>query len=267
MPKKRRVKLKADLFLLDEAQQSFTDKQILLLNAVNQCGSITQAAKHVGISYKTAWDRINMMNNLSEEPIVRRSVGGSGGGGTSLTSLGKELLRGFSELQDEHHAMIERLGTGLRSVDDLSKFLRSTTLRTSARNQFRGQITKILKGGINTEVELRLNESSKIIATVTNESVKQMGLKKGAYAIALIKSSWIILSTDRDITTSARNRLEGTVNKIIKGKVNSEIQLNLGAEKRLSCILTNESVNSLKLRKRQTAYALFKASSVILMSD
>ena len=99
------------------------------------------------------------------------------------------------------------------------------------------------------------------------ESVKQMGLKKGAYAIALIKSSWIILSTDRDITTSARNRLEGTVNKIIKGQVNSEIQLNLGAEKRLSCILTNESVNSLKLRKRQTAYALFKASSVILMSD
>ena len=81
MPKKRRGKLKADLFLLDEDHQSFTDKQILLLNAVNQCGSITQAAKHVGISYKTAWDRINMMNNLSEEPIVRRSVGGSGGGG------------------------------------------------------------------------------------------------------------------------------------------------------------------------------------------
>ncbi|GIS50793.1 MAG: hypothetical protein Ct9H90mP25_2270 [Gammaproteobacteria bacterium] len=50
-----------------------------------------RGAKSVGISYKTAWDRINMMNNLSDKPLVRRSAGGSGGGGTSLTELGKEL--------------------------------------------------------------------------------------------------------------------------------------------------------------------------------
>ena len=48
-------------------------------------------------------------------------------------------------------------------------------------------------------------------------------------------------------------------------KVNTEIQLNLGEEKNLSCILTNESVKSLGLKKQQKAYALFKASSVILM--
>ena len=267
MSKKNLEMLKADLFLLDEKNRSLTGRQIKLLKAIEQCGSITNAAKNVGISYKTAWDRINVMNNLSEEPLVRRTAGGSGGGGTSLTQLGKDLLRGFAELQDEHRAFIKRLGTSLHSIDELSKFLRSTTLQTSARNQFRGQISKITKGAINTEVELQLSESSKIIAIVTNESAKQMGLNKGGNAIALIKSSWIILSTDENVSTSARNKLAGSVKKITQGKVNSEVQLNLGNEKSLSCVLTNASVKSLKLKKQQTVYALFKASSVILMTD
>ena len=265
MPKKHLGELKGDLFLVDEGNRSFTVQQIQLLQAIEQCGSITKAAKSVGISYKTAWDRINMMNNLSDKPLVSRSAGGSGGGGTFLTEFGKELLRGFSELQEEHHSFISRIGTSLHSIDDLSKFLRNTTLQTSARNQFRGQIKKIVKGAVNTEVELQLSESSKIVATITNQSAKQMGLKKGRHAVALVKSSWIILSTDKAVSTSARNKLAGTVEKITQGKVNTEIQLNLGEGKNLSCILTNESVKSLGLKKQQKAYALFKASSVILM--
>ena len=69
------------------------------------------------------------------------------------------------------------------------------------------------------------------------------------------------------MSTSARNKLAGSVKKITQGKVNSEVQLNLGNEKSLSCVLTNASVKSLKLKKQQTVYALFKASSVILMKD
>ena len=73
----------------------------------------------------------------------------------------------------------------------------------------------------------------------------------------------IIISTDKDVGTSARNKLAGTIEKITQGKVNTEIQLNLGEE--TSCILTNESVKSLGLKKQQKAYTLFKASNVILM--
>ena len=62
MPKKHLGELKGDLFLVDERNRSFTVQQIQLLQAIEQCGSITKAAKSVGISYKTAWDRINMMN-------------------------------------------------------------------------------------------------------------------------------------------------------------------------------------------------------------
>jgi len=65
MPRKKASTLKANLFLLDADQQSFSNSQFELLAAIEECGSITAAAKRVGISYKTAWDRIDAMNNLS----------------------------------------------------------------------------------------------------------------------------------------------------------------------------------------------------------
>jgi len=267
MVKKKFKTLKADLFLQDEDQQSFTNAQIQLLTAINECGSISSAAKNIGVSYKTAWDRIDALNNLSDKPLIQRVAGGKNGGGSKLTNFGREIVKGFTELQEEHNAFVKRLGTSLNSMSDLAKFLRSTTLQTSARNQFRGKITKITRGGINTEIELKLNDSTSIVALITNDSAKKMGLKKGNHAVALIKSSWIILSKEKDIATSARNKIEGNISKIEKGQVNSQVSLDLGNEKTLTCIVTNKSVQELKLKRNETAYALFKASSVILMSD
>ena len=255
------------MFLLNEDQQSFTSAQIELLIAIGDCGSITNAAKQVGISYKTAWDRIDAMNNLSEKPLVIRATGGAKGGGTKLTEFGQEIIQGFTELQDEHAAFVERLGSSLHSMGDLAKFLRSTTLHTSAINQFRGQVTKITRGAVNTEIELSISNTATIVAHVTNDSAKKMHFKKGSYAVALIKSSWIILSKDSEVATSARNKLTGSITKIVKGGVNSEVSIDLGDGKTLCSVITNTSVKELKLKKGDQASALFKASSVILMAD
>lgn len=267
MSKKKFSALKADLFLQGNDQQSFTQTQIQLLSAIDESGSITKAAKQIGVSYKTAWDRIDALNNLSDKALVQRAAGGVGGGGTSLTVFGKNIVAGFSELQEEHNAFINRLGSNVSSMSELAKFLRSTTLRTSARNQFRGQIKKITRGGVNTEVELELSNSATIVALITNDSAKKMGLKKGYHAIALVKSSLIIISKEKELATSARNKLEGKISKITKGNINSEVALDLGNQKTLTCIITNKSVKELALKKNGVAFALFKASSVILMAD
>ena len=259
--------LQGNLFLLNEDQQSFTSAQIELLIAIGDCGSITRAAKQAGISYKTAWDRIDAMNNLSDKPLVTRATGGAKGGGTKLTEFGQDIIHGFTQLQDEHAAFIDRLGASLHSMGDLAKFLRSTTLHTSARNQFRGKVTKITRGSVNTEVELSISNTARIVAHVTNASAKKMKLKKDSYAIALIKSSWIILSKDNDLATSARNKLTGSITKIVKGGVNSEVSIDLGDDKSLCSVITNGSVKELNLKKGDQACALFKASSVILMAD
>ncbi|HLN90349.1 MAG TPA: LysR family transcriptional regulator, partial [Patescibacteria group bacterium] len=47
--------------------------RIGLLEAIDRCGSISRAAREVGISYKTAWDAVDAMNNAAEKPLVRRA--------------------------------------------------------------------------------------------------------------------------------------------------------------------------------------------------
>ena len=61
-------------------------QRIALLAQIAELGSITRAAKAVGISYKGAWDAIDELNNLAERPLVERSVGGKGGGGARPVS-------------------------------------------------------------------------------------------------------------------------------------------------------------------------------------
>ncbi|MEZ5579956.1 MAG: LysR family transcriptional regulator [Candidatus Competibacteraceae bacterium] len=61
--------------------------RVELLEHIDECGSIARAAKRMGMSYKTAWDAVEAMNNLADRPLVVRATGGKGGGGTQLTDL------------------------------------------------------------------------------------------------------------------------------------------------------------------------------------
>ena len=70
-----------------------------LLTRIAESGSISKAAKQMGMSYKAAWDSVDIMNKLSPSPLVESCNGGKGGGGTKLTPLGFEALKAFSELE------------------------------------------------------------------------------------------------------------------------------------------------------------------------
>jgi len=66
---------------------------------------------------------------------------------------------------------------------------------------------------------------------------------------------------------SARNQLKATVSKIITGAVNSEVILDLGGGLHITSVVTNESVKALGLSEGKPAYALIKASSILLGVD
>ena len=66
---------------------------------------------------------------------------------------------------------------------------------------------------------------------------------------------------------SARNVLMGKVAKIVKGAVNSEVTIELPGGEKLVSIITNASVVSLSLKKGMAAYAVIKASSVMVAVD
>jgi molybdate transport system regulatory protein len=66
--------------------------KIDLLEAIQQKGSISQAAKAINLSYRRAWDMVDTMNHCFKAPLVSSSTGGKGGGGAQLTSLGNEVI-------------------------------------------------------------------------------------------------------------------------------------------------------------------------------
>ena len=72
--------------------------RISLLESIHEEGSINKAAKSLGMSYKRAWHMVDAMNTLSDEPLVERLTGGSGGGGTHLTLKGQQIIKEFRRI-------------------------------------------------------------------------------------------------------------------------------------------------------------------------
>lgn len=138
-------------------------------------------------------------------------------------------------------------------------------MKTSARNQFSGKVTKVARGAVNDEVELQITGGERIVAVITHESTEGLGLQAGADAIALIKaSSVIIVADDEGVRFSARNRLTGSVSAVNPGAVNTEVVIALPNGGSVASIITNDSAASLDLKVGSAASAIFKASSVIV---
>jgi molybdate transport system regulatory protein len=138
-------------------------------------------------------------------------------------------------------------------------------MKTSARNQFHGKVSQIKTGAVNDEIEIELPGGDKLVAIITSESTKNLGLQVGGDAIALIKAPWVIVATgDNDIKLSARNRLAGTVAKLVRGAVNAEVSIQLKGGNTVCAIITLDSATELGLAEGQPATAIFKASHVIV---
>ncbi len=239
--------------------------RIELLARIIECGSITQAARAIGMSYKTAWDAIDTMNNLAGAPLVERLTGGKGGGGTRLTARGLQLVENFRIIEREHKRFVEQLSELAEGIADDYFLIRRMGMKTSARNQFLGKVCAVKHGAVNDEIELEVAGGQKLVAVVTHESTEDLGLAVGAEAFALIKASTVILVADESgARFSARNRLTGQITSVHPGAVNTEVALELPGGATVVAIVTAESAASLGLKPGKTATALFKASSVIL---
>jgi molybdate transport system regulatory protein len=73
--------------------------KIELLEGIARTGSLSQAAREMRMSYRRAWLLLQDMNNSFDPPVAQASVGGRGGGGVVLTSLGTRLVAGYRQLE------------------------------------------------------------------------------------------------------------------------------------------------------------------------
>ncbi|MGB9671023.1 MAG: TOBE domain-containing protein [Halothiobacillaceae bacterium] len=242
-------------------------RRLALLSAVAETGSISGAARKVGMTYKAAWDAIEAMNNLAGQPLVQSQHGGKHGGGARLTSLGERILATQRRLETALAAVFERFKGEDDGLENLS-MLRRLNMRTSARNALRGIVEDVRHGAVNSEITLRLQGEDCLHAIITKDSAEAMGLVPGKSAWALIKASWVILAApDEGVRISARNRLCGTIQRIHEGAVNAEVVLALPGGNTVAAIITETSLEDLGFKVGDAACALIKASHVILGVD
>jgi molybdate transport system regulatory protein len=260
-----RLELQGSLWFTVDGENLGGRERIDLLRAVADQGSITRGARAQGVSYKAAWDAIDAMNTLAGEPLVERSTGGRGGGSTRLTARGQRLVERFEQIDAAHRRFLELLDEQAIDLEQPFSLLKVLNMKTSARNQFVGTVTALRSGAVNDEVEITLPSGVRIVAVVTQESVQSLGLRTKMTAIALVKSSSIVIATDLEgAKVSARNQLAGTVSAVTPGAVNSEVVIELDGGGSIAAIVTDASAKALGLAPGQRATALFKATSVIV---
>jgi molybdate transport system regulatory protein len=246
------------------------DTRVRLLEAIERYGSISQAAKAVPLSYKAAWDAVDAMNNVAEEPLVQRSTGGRHGGGTVLTEYGRRVVAMYRAVEEEYQAALDRLAdrlaeSGSGDVRQFRSMLRRMALRTSARNQFAGPICAMNEGPAGFEVRLRLDDANELAATITRESAENLGLKIGMEVHALVKATAVALSHDSTAHLSPTlNRLCGTVDRIHRGSMSAEVSVLLPSGRSVTAVISKDALNQLQLEVGKPCCALIEASGVTL---
>lgn len=138
-------------------------------------------------------------------------------------------------------------------------------MKMSARNVFKGKITAVADGAVNAEIDITTAGGDKIVAIVTEGSVKSLGLAVGKEVVAYVKAPWVTVFTGQpEVRFSARNQLTGKVTELTKGAVNSEVRITLPGGTPVYAVITNEAAQELGLKQGEPATALIKASHVIL---
>ncbi len=206
--------------------QETTDKRIDILRRLGEVGSISEAARDAGVSYKAAWQAIETLSNLAGQDLVEKVVGGSGGGGAQLTDAGRRLLRAAEELAKARVAVIARISG---EMDELgASGVVGLGLRTSIRNQIPCTVQGLERSGGVVTVKLALPDGATLRSRITVESAELLGLQPGMAVLALCKATAVSVAA-RCRSKPGVNRLHGVVQRATNTDDDKEVSLKLGS--------------------------------------
>jgi molybdate transport system regulatory protein len=111
--------------------------KVRLLEAIRDTGSISQAGRALGMSYRRAWLLVDDLNHCFRQPVIEAQPGGSQGGGATLTDFGQELIRDYRAIEAAATAAAEqrlnKLAARLRGSRNRAAKLRKTSIRAPSR--------------------------------------------------------------------------------------------------------------------------------------
>ncbi|WP_029592268.1 molybdenum-dependent transcriptional regulator [Franconibacter pulveris] len=257
----------ADILLTLKLQDRlFADpRRIALLKQIEQTGSISQGAKLAGISYKSAWDAINEMNQLSEQLLVERATGGKGGGGAVVTHYGRRLIQLYDLLGQIQQKAFDVLSDDRLPLDSLLAAISRFSLQTSARNQWFGTVVKREREAVQEQVAVLLADGvTRLKAAVTAQSAARLALDEGREVLILLKAPWVQLTRDEEEARLADNQLRGEIVQLTHDSAHSEAVIRLPDGQTLCATLPLTQAQTLALQEGEAITAFFNADKVIV---
>jgi len=106
--KNKNFVVKGSIWIECNGERLFGPGPVELLERINETGSINQAAKQMQMSYKKAWEIINMLNTQAAQPLVVTQTGGSSGGGSMITDEAKAVVAWYRELRERFAVLLKK---------------------------------------------------------------------------------------------------------------------------------------------------------------
>jgi molybdate transport system regulatory protein len=145
---------------------------------------------------------------------------------------------------------------------------RENRRRTSARNTFFGKIVRLETGDVQAVIEIVSVEGHRVVSAVTMGSQARMHLKPGILISMEVKAPWVVLYKGADEPPcSAENRFPGTVSRVMRGRVNSEVVVAISDKIELCSIVTEHTRRSLAIQEGDTVWAVFNAAMAVVHLD
>ena len=93
--------------VVSDSQIALGPGKVDLLEKIERSGSISKAARELGLSYRRAWTLVDTMNKSFKSYLVQGSAGGGKGGGSLLTPLGKKITTSYRAMEKKAEDAIQ----------------------------------------------------------------------------------------------------------------------------------------------------------------
>jgi molybdate transport system regulatory protein len=110
MARRKSSRLRGKLWVDVDGKPVLTEAAADLLEQIEACGSLSEAARRLRFAYRRAWLMADAMNNAWPQPLIVAATGGKRGGGTQITEFGRHVLRTYRDLQLQLEHLLDSAG-------------------------------------------------------------------------------------------------------------------------------------------------------------
>lgn len=205
--------------LMQALGHPLSDRRLQVLRALGECGSISQAGRVVGVSYKAAWQAIDTLSNLAGVPVVEKSVGGAGGGGAKLTAAGQELLRAAQAMAQARGVVMQQLQAQTPVA------VQRLDIHTSMRNQWPCVVQQVDLAGPLALIHVHSQHGTlQLKARITAESAQLLGLQNGMPVLAMCKATAVLVGAGAISGAQvSSNTWPGKATRVTQGAMGDEV--------------------------------------------